>query len=88
MPKKSPATVQLDPRTLRRLDGLARARSKSREWLVQRAVEHFLDYEKWFEREVKAGLRDLKTGRVVEHEEIVKKWERRREDYLESRRRP
>ena len=81
------SAVQVDNLTLKRVDGLARAKSKSREWVVKRAVEHFLDYEKWFAREVRAGLRDVERGRVVDHEEIVKKLEREREDYLDARRR-
>jgi len=86
MPAKT-AAVTLDTRTLKKLDRLARARNKSREDLVQRAVEHFLDHEKWFAREVKAGLRDIKTGRLVEHQEIVKKWERNPADFLDSQHR-
>jgi len=81
-------TVRLDQRTLKRLDGFARAKSRSREWVVKQAVEHFIDYERWFAREVKAGLRDAERGRLLEHDAVVKRWERRREASLDAGRRP
>ena len=80
-------TIRVDNRTLKRVDGFARANNRSRNWVINQAVEHFIDYDKWFAREVKAGLRDVELGRVVDHEEIVKKLEREREDYLDARRR-
>jgi predicted transcriptional regulator len=37
-----------------------------------------LDYEEWFVCEVKQALDQAQAGRLVEHETVVKKWERKR----------
>jgi predicted transcriptional regulator len=55
--------------------------------VVKQAVEHLIDYEQWFAREVKAGLRDVERDRLIEHDAVVKKLERRREASPDARRR-
>jgi predicted transcriptional regulator len=85
---EKPTTVLVDHRTLKRVDGFARAKSRSRAWVVKQTVEHLIEYEKWFAREVKAGLRDVERGHLLEHDAVVRKWERRREASLDARRRP
>src|SRR6266481_4742097 len=71
-------TIRLTPRTLKRLDALAKAMNRTRTWVMQQAVEGYLDYNEWFVRQVEEGLADVKAGRVVPHEEVVemvKRWE-------------
>jgi len=71
-------TIRMDGRTLRRVDGLARAMSRSRAWVINQAIGRFLDYEEWFAGEVKRGLKEAEAGKLVGHEAVVKAWERKR----------
>jgi predicted transcriptional regulator len=71
-------TIRMGSRTLKRVDGLARAMSRSRTWVINHAVERYLDYEEWFVGEVKQALAEARGGGLVEHEAVVKAWERKR----------
>ena len=79
-------TVRMDSRTLKRVDGLANAMSRSRAWVINQAVERYLDYEEWFVGEVKQALKEAERGRLVEHETVTKRWERKRAAQVDPRR--
>ncbi|MFZ0930315.1 MAG: CopG family ribbon-helix-helix protein [Syntrophobacteraceae bacterium] len=70
-------TVRLDDDILERLDGLARGLSRSRSWVINQAIDRFLEYEEWFVQEVKDGLAEVEKGEVANHEEVIagfRKW--------------
>jgi predicted transcriptional regulator len=70
-------TVRLDDKILDRVDGLAKVLSRSRSWVINQAIDRFLEYEEWFVREVEDGLAEVEKGEVASHEEVVatfRKW--------------
>ena len=69
----------MDARTLKRLDGIARAMSRSRAWVINEAIERYLDYKEWFVGAVKRGLKEAEMGELVEHQEVVRGWLNKRE---------
>jgi predicted transcriptional regulator len=79
-------TIRMDARTLKRVDGIARAMSRSRAWVINDAIERYLDYEEWFVGAVKQGLKQAEAGEVVEHEAVVKVWEEKRAAKVDARR--
>ena len=83
---KKITTVRMEGRTLKRVDGLANAMSRSRAWVINQAVERFLDYEEWFVGEVKQALKEAEAGQLVGHEAVVKRWERKRAAKVDARR--
>jgi predicted transcriptional regulator len=78
-------TVRVGGPTLKRLDGFARATSRSRTWVINQAIERYLDYEEWFVGEVEAALAEAKSGKVVPHELVARKWERKRAAKVDAR---
>lgn len=81
--------ISIDNERLARLDALAAQESTSREALVNQAIDDLLTkadtdaaYEAWFRRKVEAGLRDVREGRVVSHEQIEADAKARREKLL------
>ena len=76
--KETTATLRIDSRMLKRLDGLARKRSRSRTSVITEAVERYLEYEEWFACEVRKGLKETERGKLVDHAVVVKEWEGRR----------
>jgi len=72
--------------TLKRVDGVARAMSRSRAWVINQAVERYIDYEEWFVAEVKEALKEVRAGAVVEHEAVMRQWERKRAGKMDARR--
>ena len=70
-------TIRLDNDTLGRIDGLANNLSRSRSWVINQAIERFLDYEEWFVQEVKDGLNEVERGDIATDEEVIarfRKW--------------
>jgi predicted transcriptional regulator len=76
----------MDSRMLKRVDGMARAMSRSRAWVINQAIERYLDYEEWFVGAVKRGLKEAETGELVEHEAMVRGWESKRGAKVDARR--
>ena len=79
-------TIRMDTRTMKRIDGLARAMSRSRAWVINRAVEQYLEYEEWFVAEVEKGLEEASAGNLIDHDAVVKRWERKRAVKMDTRR--
>lgn len=44
------------------------------------------DYEEWFVGEVEQALKEAEAGQLVDHETVVKKWERKRAVKVDERR--
>ena len=84
MSAEKTTTIRMDPRTLKRLDGIARAMSRSRAWVINEAIERYLDYEEWFVSAVKRGLKEFETGEVLEHQAVVKVWVSKREAKVDA----
>ncbi len=79
-------TIRMDTRTLKRVDGIARAMSRSRAWVINQAIERYLDYEEWFVGAVKQGLKEAEAGDLLEHQAVVKGWEEKRAAKVDARR--
>jgi predicted transcriptional regulator len=79
-------TIHLNPRTLKRVDGIARAISRSRAWVINEAIERYLDCEEWFVGAVKRGLKEAETGELLEHQAVVSGGLSKREAKVDARR--
>jgi predicted transcriptional regulator len=70
-------TIRIDDDTLYRVDGLANTLSCTRSWVINQAVERFLDYEEWFVQKVQDGLKEIGRGDIATDDEVVagfRKW--------------
>jgi predicted transcriptional regulator len=70
-------TIRIDDDTLGRVDGLANTLSRTRSWVINQAIERFLDYEEWFVQEVKDGLEEVERGDIATDDEVAvrfRKW--------------
>jgi predicted transcriptional regulator len=71
-------TIRIDDDTLGRVDGLANTLSRTRSWVINQAIERFLDYEEWFVQEVKNGIKEVEGGDVATNDEVsarFRKWD-------------
>ncbi len=64
-------SVWLDDQVLSRIDGLASESKRSRDWIIQQAVEHYLEYEEWFKRQVTAGVEAVEDGKTMPHDRVM-----------------
>ena len=69
-------TVRLDEGILGRVDHLAGELSRSRSWVIKRAIERFLEYEEWFVKEVKDGLKEVERGEIATEAEVADRFKR------------
>ncbi len=70
-------TIRIDKDVLGRVDGLAKELSRSRSWVINQAIDRFLEYEEWYVKEVKDGLAEVQRREIATDEEVVarfRKW--------------
>jgi len=60
----------MDDNLLHRVDGIAKSLSRSRSWVINQALERFVDYEEWFKLEVEEGLAEVDRGEVASDAEV------------------
>lgn len=69
--------VRLNPDLETRLAHLAAQQGRDTEALAREAIERLVDYDEWFIREVDKGLSQVRQGKVMTHEEVGARLERR-----------
>jgi predicted transcriptional regulator len=69
-------TVRLDEGIIGRVDHLAGELSRSRSWVIKQAIERFLEYEEWFVREVKDGLKEVERGEIATDDEVADRFQK------------
>ena len=58
------------------LDSLAAAQDRSRSYLINQAITNYIELHAYQDALVRKGLDDMRQGRVVRHEEVVKRLKR------------
>ncbi len=72
-----PTTIRIDEDMLGRLDTLAKSQDRPRSYLVNQALKRYIEYEEWFVKEVKDGLKEVEKGKVATDDEVIaafRKW--------------
>lgn len=70
-------TIALPKTLLKRLDKYSEASKRSASAFVKEVLQERLDYEDWKSKKIDAGLADIEAGRVISHEELVKRMKSR-----------
>lgn len=65
-------SIRLSEEKLDQLDRLARSLDRSRSWIIEQAVERYLDYEEWFATAVQMGIAAADRGEVIRHHQVMK----------------
>src|SRR5271163_2363292 len=55
------------------LDSLAAAQDRSRSYLINEAITNYIELHAYQDALVRKGLEEMRQGRVVSHEEVVKR---------------
>jgi predicted transcriptional regulator len=56
----------------RAVEKLAKATDRPKSWLLEQALDAYLDTQAWQIKQIKQGLAELRRGESVPHEEILK----------------
>lgn len=71
------STITLPQTLIKRLEKISAGSRHTPESIVKQAVQDRLDYEEWKSKKIKAGLADIKAGRVISHEEMIERMGRK-----------
>lgn len=69
-PGTAPITIRTDKRTVSAIDALANAMDRSRNYVVNQAIEQYLDANAWQVERIKEGLADARAGRVLPADDV------------------
>jgi len=67
---RSAITIDLSPELKERLDRYAKETSQDPSSIASTALASFLDDEEAHLADIRAGLEDIESGRVIAHEEV------------------
>lgn len=59
------------------LDALAAAQDRPRSYLINEAIAYYIELHDYQATLVRKGLEDMRKGRVVSHDEVVKRLKKR-----------
>ena len=70
-----PRSVSLSFRTSRekaeRLEVLSRATDRAKSWLLEQALDAYLDAQSWQTAHIEKGLNELRRGEGIPHEDVA-----------------
>ena len=78
---KQTISFRLDPEKVSALDVLAKALDRDRTYLLNEAVEAYLDTQQWQFEHLRKSAKQADAGRFIEHQEVKKMtaaWRRRK----------
>ena len=71
MPRSVSLSFRVAEKTAAQLDELAAAMDRPRSWLLERALEEYLDVQQWQIAQIKKGMQALREGKGIPQEEVV-----------------
>lgn len=74
--KEGVFTVRIDPKKRKQLDALAKQLDRSRNYVVNQAIEEFLDTHAWQVEQIEKGLAEARRGSFVPDEEMEQIFDR------------
>jgi predicted transcriptional regulator len=74
---KKTVSFRLETEKVAALDKLAKAQTRDRTFLLNEAVDAYLEVQRWQIEHIQKGLRQADAGMGADHEEVRAKWRRR-----------
>jgi len=65
-------SVRLDDDTLERLDRLGGELARPRSWLIDQAIQRYLDDEERVVGDVRQGIESAAAGRTIDHGDVAR----------------
>ena len=66
-----PFSIRANPKTMKELGKIAKSMDRSRNWLINEALENYLREQKWYHEQVAASRVEIKEGKMVSHDEAM-----------------
>lgn len=71
-------SFRADNEKIEALDSLAAAQDRPRSYLINEAISNYIELHAYHDALVRKGLEEMRKGRVVSHEEVVRRLKRAR----------
>ena len=71
-------SFRIEPEKVAALDKLAKVQTRDRTFLLNEAVDAYLEVQRWQIEHIQEGLRQADAGMGADHEKVRAKWRRRR----------
>jgi predicted transcriptional regulator len=75
--QKKTISFRLEPEKVAALDRLAKAQTRDRTFLLNEAVDAYLEVQRWQIEHIQEGLRQADAGMGADHAEVRARWRRR-----------
>jgi RHH-type transcriptional regulator, rel operon repressor / antitoxin RelB len=75
--QKKTISFRLEPRKVATLDRLAKLQTRDRTFLLNEAVDSYLELQQWQIEHIKEGLQQADAGMGTDHAKVRAKWQRR-----------
>lgn len=79
-------TIRLDEKLKAQLEKLALVTHRSKSFLAVEAISEYIKMQEWQISEIKKGIAEADSEQVVDHESVVKRWEKKRANSMDKRR--
>ncbi len=66
-------SFRADAEKIAELDALAAAQDRPRSYLINEAITNYIELHAYQDELVRKGLEDVRQGRVVSHEEVLRR---------------
>jgi RHH-type transcriptional regulator, rel operon repressor / antitoxin RelB len=73
---KETVSFRLEGKRREELDELAKAMDRDRSWLINEAIEAYLDAQRWQLDQIREGLRQAETGEFATEDEMERVFRR------------
>lgn len=71
MTRTVPLSVRISEQKAREIEILAKATNRSKSWLLEQALDAYLETQSWQVARIERGLAELDRGEGVAHEEVA-----------------
>ncbi len=71
MPRTVPLSVRISEDKARRIEALAKATDRPKSWLLEQALDAYLDSQAWQVARIEEGLADIQSGAALAREEVA-----------------
>ncbi len=70
-------TVRIDSETKEKLEKIAKATARTKSYIASEAIREYINLNEWQIQAIKRGIDQAKKGKVISHEKIKAKWEKK-----------
>ncbi len=71
MARTVPLAVRISERKAREVEALAKATDRPKSWLLEQALDAYLETQTWQIARIERGLAEIERGEAVAHEEVA-----------------